>query len=139
MAGRPVVPWILRKVAAVADLPLVVLVEAINQAQALRTAAQDALNSRSAPVSLTAADVRAMVGALGDVGQALNRAEPTKLGLLYEALRIEAMYDAEARVVTVTIRPAHVAKTCVRGGTSTLPPPTAGTTLTHSWDTAPTH
>ena len=39
------------------------------------------------------------------------------LGLLYEALRMEAVYDAEARVVTVTIRPAHVTKTCVRGGT----------------------
>jgi hypothetical protein len=79
-----------------------------------------------------------MVGALGDIGEALNRAEPTMLGSLYEALRMEAMYDAEARVVTVTIRPAHVTKTCVRGGTSTLPPPTAGTTLTHSWDTTPT-
>lgn len=93
------------------------MVEAINQAQGLRTAALDALNSRSALVSLTAADVRAMVGALGDIGEALNRAEPTMLGSLNEALRMEAMYDAEARVVTVTIRPAHVAKTCVRGGT----------------------
>ncbi|HKH56111.1 MAG TPA: hypothetical protein VKA58_11715 [Propionibacteriaceae bacterium] len=68
-------------------------------------------------MSLTAADVRAMVGAMGDIGEALNRAEPTMLGSLYEALRMEAMYDAEARVVTVTIRPANVAKTCVRGGT----------------------
>jgi DNA invertase Pin-like site-specific DNA recombinase len=93
------------------------LVDAINQALALRTAAQDELDCRSAPMSLTEADVRAMVGALGDIGDALNRAEPTMLGSLYEALRMEAVYDAEARVVTVTIRPAHVAKTCVRGGT----------------------
>ena len=49
-------------------------------------------------MSLT--DVRAMVGALGDIGDALNRAEPTMLGSLYEALRMEAVYDAEARVVT---------------------------------------
>ena len=68
-------------------------------------------------MSLTEADVRAMVGALGDIGVALNRAEPTMLGSLYEALRMKAVYDAEARVVTVTIRPTHVAKTCVRGGT----------------------
>lgn len=93
------------------------LVDAINQALALRTAAQNELDCRSAPMSLTEADVRALVGALGDIGDALNRAEPTMLGSLYEALRMEAVYDAEARVVTVTIRPAHVAKTCVRGGT----------------------
>ena len=61
--------------------------------------------------------VRAMVAALGDIGEALNRAEPAMLGSLYEALRLEAMYDADDRVVTVTIRPAHVASACVRGGT----------------------
>ena len=80
-------------------------------------AAKDELNNASAPLFLDTADVRAMVGALGDIGEALSRAEPTMLGSLYEALRREAVYDAEARVVTVTIRPAHVAKTCVRGGT----------------------
>ena len=79
-----------------------------------------------------------MVGALGDIGEALSRAEPRLLASLYKGLRMEAVYDAEARVVTVTIRPAHVVSACVRGGTSTLPPPTAGTTLTHSWDTTPT-
>ena len=54
---------------------------------------------------------------LGDIGETLNRAEPTMLGSLYEALRLEAVYHAEDRVVTVTIRPAHVASACVRGGT----------------------
>ena len=63
--------------------------------------------------------VRAMVGALGNIGEAINRAEPTMLGSLYEALRMEAMYDAEAGVVTVTIRPAHVAETCPRGDLNT--------------------
>ena len=71
---------------------------AINQALALRTAAQNELDCRSAPMSLTEADVRAMVGALGDIGDARNRAEPTMLGSLYEALRMEAVYDAETRV-----------------------------------------
>ena len=93
------------------------VVDAINSAQALRTAARQALESRSAPGSLTTADVRAMVGALGDIGEALNRADPAMLGSLYEALHVEAVYNAEARVVTVSIRPTHVVKACVRGGT----------------------
>ena len=58
-----------------------------------------------------------MVGALGDIGQAINRTEPTMLGSLYAALLVDAVHDADVHVVTVTIRPAHVAKTCVRGGT----------------------
>jgi hypothetical protein len=93
------------------------VVDATNQAQAQRVAAQDELNSASAPASLTAADIRVMVAALGDIGEALSRAEPTMLDSLYEALRMEAVYDADARVVTVTIRPAHVASASVRGGT----------------------
>ena len=58
-------------------------------------------------MSLT--DVRAMVGALGDIGDALNRAEPTTLGSLYEALRMEAVCDAEARVsdVLTVCSPRH--------------------------------
>jgi DNA invertase Pin-like site-specific DNA recombinase len=93
------------------------VVDAINQAQAQRAAAQNELDSASAPASLDTADVRAMVDALGDIGEALSRAEPRLLASLYEALRMEAVYDAEARVVTVTIRPAHVVSACVRGGT----------------------
>ena len=50
-------------------------------------------------MSLTEADVRAMVGALGrHPAPPSTRAEPTMLGSLYEALRMEAVYDAEARV-----------------------------------------
>ena len=93
------------------------MVDAINQAQARRAAAQDELNDRSAPATFTATDVKAMVDTLGDIGEALNRAEPTILGSLYEARRLEAVYDADDRVVRVTIRPAHVACACVRGGT----------------------
>ena len=93
------------------------MVDAINQAQALRAAAQDELNNRSAPATLTPMDIHAMVDALGDIGEALNRAEPTMLGSLYETLRLEAVYDADDRVVTVTIRPGHVVSACVRGGT----------------------
>jgi hypothetical protein len=93
------------------------IVDAINQAQAQCAAAQQELNNASVPAFLSTADVRAMVGALGDIGEALSRAEPSLLGSLYEALRMEAVYDAEARVVTVTIRPSRVASACVRGGT----------------------
>jgi hypothetical protein len=49
--------------------------------------------------------------------EVLDRAELTMLGSLYEALQMGAVYDAEDRAVTVTIRPAHVASACVRGGT----------------------
>jgi hypothetical protein len=58
------------------------MVDAINQAQAQRAAAQDELNNRSAPATFTATDVKAMVDTLGDIGEALNRAEPTTLGTL---------------------------------------------------------
>ena len=75
------------------------VVDAINQAQVQRAAAKDELNNASAPLFLDTADVRAMVGALGDIGEALSRAEPRLLASLYEALRMEAVYDAEARVV----------------------------------------
>jgi hypothetical protein len=93
------------------------MVDAINQAQAQRAAAQDELNNRPAPATFTATDVKAMVDTLGDIGEALNRADPTILRSLSEALRLEAVYDADDRVVTGTIRPAHVASACVRGGT----------------------
>ena len=58
-----------------------------------------------------------MVAALGDIGAALSRAEPEMLASTYEAVRMEAVYDAKDRVVTVSIRPAHAANACVRGGT----------------------
>ena len=61
------------------------VVDAINQAQVQRAAAKDELNNASAPLFLDTADVRAMVGALGDIGEALSRAEPRLLASLYEA------------------------------------------------------
>ncbi|HLM20890.1 MAG TPA: hypothetical protein VK390_05110 [Propionibacteriaceae bacterium] len=73
-------------------------------------------------MSLTAADVRAMVGAMGDIGEALNRADPTILGSLYEPLRMEAMYDAARPNSAFTTSPpaGHPALSCpVRRG---MPP-----------------
>ena len=59
----------------------------------------------SAPSTLAADEVRAMLEALGDIGRALNRADPALLEKFYEALRLEMVYDAESRVVQVTVRP----------------------------------
>jgi hypothetical protein len=39
------------------------------------------------------------------------------LAQLYEALRLEMTYDAEAKTVSVTIRPMRRASERVRGGT----------------------
>ena len=58
-----------------------------------------------------------MIDYLGDVGHALNRTDPARLEQLYEALRLELTYDAEARAVDVTIRPTRRGSERVRGGT----------------------
>ena len=96
------------------------LVEAINQAQAQRAAARAELEGMPAPNALTDAEIYAMIDSIGDVGQALNSADATTLHELYEALRLELIYAAEARTVDVTIRPTGRGSTRVRGGTCTL-------------------
>jgi hypothetical protein len=55
------------------------LVEAINDAQAQRTAARAELDGAPAPSLLTSAEVYAVIESLGDVGRELNKAEPEKL------------------------------------------------------------
>jgi hypothetical protein len=95
------------------------LVEAINEAQAQRAAVQAELEGAPTSNALTAAEVHAMIDYLGDVGRALNQADPARLQDLYEALRLEMIYDAEARTVDVTIRPAGRGSAGVRGGTPT--------------------
>ena len=96
------------------------LVEAINQAQAQRAAARAELDATPAPNAVTDAEVYAMIDSIGDVGRALNSADPASLQQLYEALRLELIYDAEARSVGVTIRPTGRGSTRVRGGTCAL-------------------
>ncbi len=46
-----------------------------------------------------------MIDSLGDVGQALNRANPASMQKLYEALRLEMIYHGEHRTVDVAVRP----------------------------------
>ncbi|MGH3905431.1 MAG: hypothetical protein ACRDTE_14765 [Pseudonocardiaceae bacterium] len=93
------------------------LVESINQAQVQRAAAQAELDGAPAPTALTEADVYAMIDYLGDVGHALSQADPARLEELYAALRLDMTYDAEARVVDVTVRPGRRGSKRVRGGT----------------------
>jgi hypothetical protein len=84
------------------------LVEAINEAQAQRTAARAELDGARAPNLLESAEMYAMIDSLGDMGRELNRAEPEKLQKLYEALDLEMVYQHEKRAVDVSIRPTGV-------------------------------
>jgi hypothetical protein len=82
------------------------LVESINEAQAQRAAAQAELSvAGPAPSVPTDADIYAMVDSLEDVGDALNRANPARMAKLYEELRVEIVYDPEAKAVDVAVRP----------------------------------
>jgi hypothetical protein len=93
------------------------LVDAVNRALAQRDAARAELDNEPVPHGLNEAEIRAMVDYLGDVGASLNGADPAKLETLYEALRLEMVYDAEQRAVDVVIRPARRGSARVRGGT----------------------
>lgn len=50
-------------------------------------------------------EVYAMIDSLGDVGHALNRANPAGMRKIYENLRLEMIYDPEAKAVDAAIRP----------------------------------
>jgi hypothetical protein len=73
------------------------LVELINDAHAQREAARAEVEGVSAPSTLAADEVRAMIEDLGDIGHALNRADPALLEKFYEALRLEMVYDARVQ------------------------------------------
>jgi len=97
------------------------LVESINEAQAQRAAARAELEANApAPNTLSDAEVYAMIDSLGDVGHALNWADPIRLQELYEALRLKLIYAADTRTVDVTIQPAGRGSARVRGGTCAL-------------------
>ena len=94
------------------------IVDAINQAQAERAAARAELNGRPATQELTRQDIEAMIDSIGDIGAALTQAEPQSLTALYEALRVQMVYDPESRAVDVTVQPrGRVNSERVRGGT----------------------
>jgi hypothetical protein len=84
------------------------LVESVNDAQAQRATARAELDAASTTELgvLTDAEVYAMIDSLGDVGNALNSANPDSLRKLYEQLRLELIFDGDARTTEVTIRPS---------------------------------
>ena len=57
------------------------------------------------PTRLTDAEVYAMVDALGDVGAALNGANPDRMRKIYDSLRLEMVYDHDERAVDVIVKP----------------------------------
>jgi uncharacterized protein YPO0396 len=94
------------KVAIEAGVDPGALVESINEAQAQRAAARAELNAAGpGPSLLSDAEIHAMIDSFGDVGKALNRANPPGMRKLYEELRLEMIYDPEAKAVDVTVRP----------------------------------
>lgn len=95
------------------------LVEAINEAQAQRAAAQAELEGAPPPNALTDAEVYAMIDSLGDVGAALTGARPENLSRLYQELGLELRYEPHDRAVVATASP-RVVSARVRGGTCTL-------------------
>jgi hypothetical protein len=84
------------------------LVESINEAQAQRASAKAELDSAASQGShlLTDAEVYAMIDSLGDVGEALNSANPARLAALYGQLRVELIYDSDSKTAEVSIRPS---------------------------------
>jgi hypothetical protein len=95
------------------------LVEPINRAQQELEAARGEQHHVPVVRTLDQAEVEAMIEYLGDIGVALNRADPAKLEELYRPLRLEVVYHPEERVAEVTIRPGRGSER-VRGGTCAL-------------------
>ncbi len=94
------------------------LVDAINAAQATRAAARAEVENAPAPNTLSAAEVYAMIDALGDVDEALSGARPESLVTLYQAVGLQVRYEPSTHVADVTIQPvSRVNSECVRGGT----------------------
>ena len=92
------------------------MVEAINQAQAERVAAQAEIDNAPARTALTKAEIYAMVDSLGDVGAMISDATPMSLSRLYRDMNLELRYEPEEQAVYVTACP-RVDSERVRGGT----------------------
>jgi DNA invertase Pin-like site-specific DNA recombinase len=103
--------------AIAAGVDPVALVEAINEAQEKRAAANAELNGTPKPVARDAAAIYAMVDSLGDVKRVTRLGDPEELQRLYERLNLEIVYNATGRTLDGSIRPVGRDKTSVRGGT----------------------
>ncbi|WP_146231915.1 hypothetical protein [Lentzea atacamensis] len=93
------------------------LVEAMNEAQEKRAAAQAELNGVPKRVGRSVAEIHAMIDSLGDVKKVIRQGEPDELQRLYEALNVEIVYNAKGRTLDASIRPVGRDKASVRGGT----------------------
>lgn len=96
------------------------LVDALNRAEEERQAARTDLDRIPIGRVLSHTDIAAMIDELGDVGHALDRADPAGLEELYSTLKLEIIYDASAKTVNVTMRPTGRGSARVRGGSCAL-------------------
>lgn len=94
------------------------LVDAINQAQAERAAAQAQTDNVPAETARTEAELYAMIDSLGDVKAVLTERRPAGLERLYRGLGLELRYETKEQAVYATACP-RVDSKCVRGGTRT--------------------
>jgi DNA invertase Pin-like site-specific DNA recombinase len=92
------------------------IVEAVNEAQAQRAAAEAELANTPEASRIGRAEVYALIDSLGDIGTKLRRGSPDKISQLYHDLGVELVFHPEGRVVDVTTKPRVVSE-CVRGGT----------------------
>jgi hypothetical protein len=90
------------------------LVEAINAAQAERTAAQAEINNTPAPVLMDAAEVYARIDMLGDVPAKLTAGSGESLAEVYTGTNLQVVYEPETSIAEVSMRVNSVR---VRGGT----------------------
>lgn len=92
------------------------IVDAVNEAQAQRAAAEAELANTPEASRIGRAEVYAMIDSLGDIGSKLRRGSPDKISQLYHDLGVELRFHPGERVVEVTAKPRVVSE-CVRGGT----------------------
>jgi hypothetical protein len=79
------------------------------------------LNAQPAALELTRQDIETMIDSIGDIIATITEAEPQRLTALYDALRLQMIYDPDSRVVDVTVQPrGRVNSARVRGGTCAL-------------------
>ena len=94
------------------------MVEGMNQAHAERCGAKAELAGATDAQVATSADVLEVIATIGEIGDALNAADPRHLARLYAALRLQVCYEPDAHAAEVTIQPVtRVNSVRVRGGT----------------------
>ncbi len=64
--------------------------------------------------------MEALVDPLADARRQVISTSPVRLQELYEEIGLELVYNAQERMVDVTIRPPRGVRTCVRAASCTL-------------------